>query len=935
LVRFLERHTSPAIAAAIYDAAGEPRRGDELMGDDAWSSYAQVRALLEAAAPALGGRQALARAGREVDVLDGVGAEYLEILQGLGSPDALYEQFGAATNDVTTMVSVRSVSVGPNEWILHQRFADGFAPFREYCAYSLGTMAITPRLFGYPPAEVEEEACQCDGAPECCFRVRWTATDDLVRRARHFETRAKLLATRLETLQRTVEQVVSADVAEALPQIVAAAAKSVRAPSHIMVLETAPLGAERVYALGLDAAEITSLVQDLASATITSHTHLVVDIVSARQRYGYLAAIDPTGNGFWPHERDALESYARVAAAALDAATALDESRRQGETARALLGLSGALSEIATSDDIAERLAAAVPEVIDCDRAVVVLYDAATKVGYIGGTFGYPAETMARLRTLRFERPAMDELVRIERSDDETSDPIRAIMCDTGSVASANVPIIADGEMVGVIAATVTESPDRLLMNPELDERLRGLAAQASIAVRNARLVDTIRHQALHDGLTGLPNRTLILDRVDHMLARARRSRHATAVMFIDLDRFKDVNDTLGHAVGDELLKAVAERLSRMMRDSDTVGRLGGDEFVVLVEGVALDAGPAPVAERLLELLGRPFHLNGPARAPITVSASIGIAVGDRVSASEALRDADVALYQAKAAGKHRYTIFEPAMGTAVQNRVQLETDLRAALERNQFFLVYQPIFDLRTAAVTGVEALLRWRHPVRGVLLPDVFVPILEDNGSIVEVGRWVLNQSCRAARAWMIDGHSLSLSVNVSVRQLEVKRFMDDLEQALSSSGLDPTALIIEITETAIMRDPEANVARLQAVKALGVRIAIDDFGTGYSSLAYLRQFPVDALKIDRSFVAAIAESPEAIAFVHTLVQLGKTLGLATLAEGIEETHQLGSLQRQDCDSGQGFLLARPLEVGAVAAFLRAQEQVLPADRARELAT
>jgi diguanylate cyclase (GGDEF)-like protein/PAS domain S-box-containing protein len=429
---------------------------------------------------------------------------------------------------------------------------------------------------------------------------------------------------------------------------------------------------------------------------------------------------------------------------------------------------------------------------------------------------------------------------------------------------------------------------------------------------------DQLAHAALHDPLTGLPNRTLILDRADQMLVRSRREYRPVAALFIDLDNFKDINDSLGHDAGDKVLQAVAHRFVGILRASDTVGRLGGDEFVVLAEGASLGAGPEMVAERLHATLREPFRIEGYDLVSLTVTASIGIAGGQRNSASELLRDADIALYRAKALGKNRSALFQPEMQTAVLDRIELEADLRSALVGEEFFLLYQPVFDLDHMHVSGVEALVRWRHPSRGIVPPDHFIPMLEDSGLIVDVGRWVLVEACRQAAEWHRRGHGLSMSVNVSMRQLETHAFVDHIKGALATTSLDPRFLVIEITESTLMRDADATIRRLREIKDLGVHVAIDDFGTGYSSLAYLRQFPVDALKIDRSFIAAMADSPESGALIHTLVELGRTLGLETLAEGIEDNNQLHKLQEEHCDRGQGFLFSRPIEPEAIEAFL-----------------
>ncbi len=423
---------------------------------------------------------------------------------------------------------------------------------------------------------------------------------------------------------------------------------------------------------------------------------------------------------------------------------------------------------------------------------------------------------------------------------------------------------------------------------------------------------------ATHDPLTGLPNRTLILDRVEQMLARSRRKQTPVAALFVDLDNFKSINDTLGHEVGDELLRAVAARLDGVVRATDAFGRLGGDEFVVVSEELSLSAGPELIAERLLEALKEPFKLGSKEETRLTVTASIGIASGDRTAPADLLRDADIAMYRAKWDGKNRYVVFETGMQDAVQTRMELEMDLRVALENKEFSLVYQPTFDLSDMSPTGVEALIRWNSPTRGTVQPDDFIPLLEETGLITQIGKWVLEEACAQGAAWRVAGHRIGMAVNVSARQLDTDQLIGDIESALSHSGLAPEALTIEITETTLMRNADETARRLTTIKGLGVRIAIDDFGTGYSSLAHLQKFPVDALKIDRSFISGLTNKGEGEALIHTLVQLGKALSIETLAEGIEQTQELSLLRDERCDSGQGFLFARPLDVAATEAFL-----------------
>jgi diguanylate cyclase (GGDEF)-like protein len=430
---------------------------------------------------------------------------------------------------------------------------------------------------------------------------------------------------------------------------------------------------------------------------------------------------------------------------------------------------------------------------------------------------------------------------------------------------------------------------------------------------------EELAFMATHDALTGLPNRTLILDRAEQMLVRARRNQMPVAALFIDLDNFKDINDTLGHGAGDQLLCAVAARLEGVVRDVDALGRLGGDEFVVVAEGMSLAAGPELVAERLLAAFKQPFKIGEEESTRLVVTASAGVAMGDRSTAEELLRDADIAMYQAKWEGKNCYVVFESGMQDAVQTRMELEMDLHEAVDKEEFFLVYQPTFDLSEMVPTGMEALIRWRHPKRGIIEPDDFVPLLEETGLITEVGRWVLGEACAQGVEWRRAGHPVGIAVNVAARQLKSDEFVEEVRDALGASGLEPDALTIEITETTIMHNAEETARRLAAIKELGVRVAIDDFGTGYSSLAYLQRFPVDALKIDRSFISRLRQGAESETLIRTLIQLGKSLSIETLAEGIEEIRELAMLEEEHCDTGQGFLFTPPLDLEACEPFLR----------------
>ena len=450
------------------------------------------------------------------------------------------------------------------------------------------------------------------------------------------------------------------------------------------------------------------------------------------------------------------------------------------------------------------------------------------------------------------------------------------------------------------------------------DPNVRGLVLNTRDVSDRKELEAQLVHQAFHDGLTGLANRTLFAERVEHALARSGKGE--LAVLFIDLDDFKHVNDSLGHAAGDQLLVAAARRLQGCLRPADTAARLGGDEFAVLLERVTDAEAAAAVAGRVLDTLHQPFGLNG---RTIPIKASLGVATGrpGTDEAEELLRNADVAMYAAKAGGKDRYELFRPDMHEDMLQRLELETELRHAADRDQLVLHYQPIVELVSGRITRVEALVRWEHPTKGLLPPPAFIPLAEEQGLIGPIGNWVLLQACLQARRWQDqfpDAPPLSVHVNLSGRQLEEQQLVGEVVQALETARLSPRLLTLEITESVLVSDIEAMSARLRELKGLGVLLAIDDFGTGYSSLSYLRRFPIDMLKIDKAFVDGIGRGREDTALAHAIIKLSNTLQLHAVAEGIEEPEQATNLVTLGCRDGQGFYFSRPLPTAAMTELL-----------------
>jgi diguanylate cyclase (GGDEF)-like protein/PAS domain S-box-containing protein len=437
-----------------------------------------------------------------------------------------------------------------------------------------------------------------------------------------------------------------------------------------------------------------------------------------------------------------------------------------------------------------------------------------------------------------------------------------------------------------------------------------------------------LAHQALHDPVTGLANRALFMDRLEQALETSRRERASLAVMFLDLDRFKVINDTLGHSVGDHLLIAVAQRLSHHLPVGSLLARFGGDEFAVLLDNAGDAHAISQAAAQLVQSLGRPLQLAG---HEVVVSASVGVAVDTMrtAHASDLLRNADVALYQAKRAGGGTYQLFDQEVDRLSTERLDLEADLRRALERQEFEIYYQPDVDLQTGRISGAEALIRWHHPSRGLCPPVEFIPLAEETGLILPIGDWVLQTACSQARSWrgmLGSGESFVVSVNLSARQFEQAELVDRVAEVLSSPGIDPTSIKLEITESVLMQDTNATLRSLARLRELGVRLAVDDFGTGYSSFSYLRRFPVDTVKIDQSFVRELGQDRAAGAVVEAITRIAHVLSMDVTAEGIETEAQLEQARELGCDRGQGYLFAKPQPAAAITQLLMTSRGTFP---------
>jgi diguanylate cyclase (GGDEF)-like protein/PAS domain S-box-containing protein len=431
-------------------------------------------------------------------------------------------------------------------------------------------------------------------------------------------------------------------------------------------------------------------------------------------------------------------------------------------------------------------------------------------------------------------------------------------------------------------------------------------------------MAEQIAHSAEHDLLTGLPNRLLLNDRVGQAIAMAQRHRGKVALLFLDMDGFKHINDSLGHSAGDKLLQSIANRLTDCVRAPDTVSRQGGDEFIVLLQEVKAPEDVAIAVKRLLKSLAETYS-TGQRNLHITASIGVSLYPDDGLDAETLIKNADTAMYQAKENGRQCYQFFKSEMNVKAVERQSIEEDLRRALERKEFSLHYQPKIDLKTGAITGAEALLRWAHPTRGSIPPLQFIPIAEDSGLILPIGAWVMREACRQARVWRDAGLTLAtMAVNVSAVQFRNENFLDDLFAAVAETGLDPKYLELELTESVLMKHTDLAASILKILRGKGVQVSVDDFGTGYSSLSYLQKFPLDALKIDQSFVRWITTNPNEATLVSAIIHMGQSLHLRVIAEGVETAEDLAFLKAHNCDEAQGYYFSRPVPAGQFAKLL-----------------
>ena len=926
VLSYVRRVLGEEAVARVLEAAGEHRAAAALSGRGSWTSREDILAVAEAAAAVCGDPEIGRRSGEEMmRVARERGA--VDFVRATGSVAAALEMTANAGTKMSQGRVFELREVGEQHAVLVATYLDLSYGDRFFCGQAAGYFGLVPEIFGFAGVITEPE-CMGRGDEHCVYRISWSATESQgqapVAEVEASQARAHSFVQRFEQLHIMATEVAQAEEADTLlARIAELAGYAIEAPMYLLAVRDRADGRLRIHHRGFDNEERVAryTARLLAGEFQQNKRCLIADVASSGSFYGRLAVWYPKGSAVTDMERRLLAAYARHAAAALESVASLEGARRDRDTAEALLSLAEDLAEVGSRGDVARRLAEAVPAVAACDQAGVWLWD--VEAGCLRLLAEFPQGGPTGKRTAQaLSASDIGELADLVRhpvpfvvSAEDAVPAVRSLMQADGLTRCAVVPLVARGTFLGAVAAGFAGEQAR--DDQETLARLRGLADQAATAIDNADLLERLRDQALHDGLTGLPNRTLLEDRVQQALLQRSRSDRSISLLFIDLDRFKNVNDTLGHEVGDEVIREAGTRLASCLRSSDTLARLGGDEFVALLPDTEGAGDAALVAERMLAVLKSPFTLGG---RDVFISCSIGIASAPDhgTDYSTLLRHADGAMYKAKQAGRSTYVVYAAEVGPTRQDRLELEGQLHKAIDRGELHLLYQPQIDLSTMKIVGVEALVRWDHPLLGRLNPDSFIPLAEESGLIAEIDDWVRATAFEQASRWASAGLHLRMAVNLSTRVIRDPRLPDQIAGLLERFNLSPDLVELEVTDRVVMADEELP-AVLAPLRALGVRIAVDDFGTGTSVLGRVQSGCIDTLKIDRSFVGAINSASAEAPVVSALLSIAKSLDLDVVAEGVETAAQGAFLRRHGCRLAQGFYFSLPVEPAEVEELAR----------------
>lgn len=971
LVRYVRACAGEPGVLRMLAVAGEHRSASTLEAPGSVSAHDQVVTLFHAGAQITGDGAIGLHVGEEM-VRQYGGTEVESRFRALGSPEAMVGNLVDSLARLTAMASSQAIDIGDNHATVQVTTRAHTKRHPHFCDFTRGMLSQVTVPFGRPPAGVTESECQARGGRFCLYTLAWegpaplSGPDDLERLTTGWgwqlpvatpgapvelqvdaDTRIAQLSGQLRQMEERLEAVFSTasellgetGIDTLLTRITERVARAVTASRYLLVVRTSPSAELQIHHHGFAQDEIPLLAEELRKEhpDDAGGTRLIVDIASARRRYGRLAAVFPPGVTYFESERRMLTLYAGYAATALDMMASLEHARKSDATARALLGFSGALSQVTNTDDVAQLLADTVPAVVGCDHGIVMLWSPdrqelsvrAVTSGTKGGTLrpspdDGEAESPAGTAIVASEVPEIEamignrSIVVLDNSDDVTG--LSGILLRHGVTTSVVAPLVAGGEFLGAVAANFVNRNPVASKQAQIDERLAGLADQAVTALQNVRLLEQLSHVAWHDALTGMPNRRLLKDRVDQELVRSKRVGESTCFFFVDLDRFKKVNDTLGHAVGDELIRQVALRLADTVRKQDTVARLGGDEFAVLLPGMADPGAIEHLARRCLDAISAPYEI---LNRSVHTSASIGIATSPDHGQSygELLTKADEAMYRSKAMGRNTFAFYsdvtDKSDGPASIDHLDVEVALYQALERGELFVLYQPYVDLKSTQVVGVEALVRWRHPVLGILEPAAFIPMVEEHEVIERLDAWVLDEACRQIRRWIDEGFPpLRLSVNIAPRDFQNPDFAAAVSATIAASRLDPVTLELEATgwEVPVGGVAEATINQLKSQGVLVTFDRPDPSDEGERSGI----FPLTTLNIDRSIVQILGPADGTPgSLVAAIADAAEQLGFECVTTGSGDPRSRVLFQRGP-STAQGFFFSPPLLPGDVPRML-----------------
>ena len=941
LPRLVAEHAGPEGVSRVLQRAGALHQREELQSTGGRISYPDKLRLFDAAAAELNDPRIGLRLGPAALLEPGL--EPWRNLRAAGSPAAAFRGISRIATRYDSATVYRCERAGEGFAAVARRVLSPYQPNRIDCDHALGFLAQIPASFGLPPARVDHgEICQLNGFPECIYNVAWNVPPRqyLARMLRKFKrvdpptSKSSTAEHRLRILEAAASDLISnSPLEDVLDRILTRADSAVHAPGHLLAVRT-PAGERHVRVRGIGKVLEAALDEERMtfapdSTALEDLTVLKVPVISATHFYGVMAAVAHPGQDFFPEDADALASYARHAAVSLDIAGIIDDAREHGETAQLLLDVSRSLAQHSTVLALASSIADAVPSLSDADRSAIALWDTeagSLRIAGMSGWHGAQAEQLAAYMTTEQQSPELAQLLATGAAvlvDRNGSDWARGMLADFAISALAAIPIMAGGQVSGIVLAHWADQSAPEKLEGALIERLSGLAALAAVALENIRLLEDARRQALHDPLTGLPNRALLEDRLEASLAQASRTGSSVGLLFCDINRFKRINDGLGHGAGDNVLRHVGSQIKSALREGDTVARYSGDEFVVLLPNIDAPEDVEYIAAQISSRLSEPIEIDG---KKVFVEVAIGTTFRNALPCQDAdtrteaarglIEQADLEMYRAKA-GARGHTL--PTVHR--KDYLRLETDLRGAAARGELRVQFQPQIDLSTNKIVAAEALVRWHHPELGLVSPGEFIPLAEDSNLIAEVGAFVLNEACTSGASWHAEGHDIEIAVNVSAFQLVGTGFPDVVRETLNRTRFPADALTLEVTESQAMSESPVNDDNLRELRSIGVGISIDDFGTGFSSLAQLHRLPVTEVKIDRSFTTRLGEDGSA-AFVAGIVGLGHGLGLRVVAEGVETTDQMKTLQAMGCERAQGFLFSKPVDAAAFEEQLRASK-------------